>query len=132
MRDILFRGKSKKTGQWLRGSLVEGIFTSADGDLMYIIDSKELSTCNTWVAVALKMDELEVENKSVGQATGINDIDGELIYGGMTVNQRSVSPGDKDIDFTGIVTFEEGSWWIESLNDSVRLFSEDRENRIIE
>ena len=133
MREILFRGKSKKTGQWLVGSLVEGIFTSAEGDLMYIVDPRELTTCNTWAEVAVKMDELEVENNSIGQSTDINDMDGNLIFEGMIVNQKSVSPGDKeDRDFTGIVTFDEGCWWIESLNDAVRLFSEDRENKIIE
>lgn len=132
MREILFRGKSKKTGQWLVGSLVEGIFTSADGDLMYIVDPRELTTCNTWEEVAMKMDELEVENKSVGQSTDINDINGNLIFEGMTVNQKSVSPEDEDVDFTGIVTFDEGCWWIESLHDAIRLFSEDRENEIID
>lgn len=116
MRDIFFRGKGLETDIWFYGGFSKEY--NKDGeDEFYIVDAPCL---------------IPVKKETVGQFTGIYDIDGERIWEGMTVNQRSVSPGDEDIDFTGIVTFKEGSWWIESLNDSVRLFSEDRENRIIE
>lgn len=115
-RDIIFRGKGIKDDVWFYGGYTTD--WNAEGeDNFYIVDTPYL---------------IPVKKETVGQFTGIYDIDGERIWEGMTVNQKSVSPGDEDVDFTGTVTFEEGCWLIQSLNDSVILFSEDRENRIIE
>lgn len=115
-RYISFRGKGIDTDIWFYGGYTKE-YNNDGEEKFYIVDAPFL---------------IPVKKETVGQCTGINDMDGECIWEGMAVNQKSVSPGDKDIDFTGTVTFNEGCWWIESLNDAVRLFSEDRENKIID
>lgn len=131
-REILYRGKSKVTNEWLYGSLLTGLFTSSDGDLMYIVDVNKMNY-DCWEDIAEQIEELEVDTNTIGQFTECNDIDGNRIFEGMTVNQRSVLIGDEDIDITGVVEFTEGSWLITDYikQESINLWSEHRENRII-
>jgi uncharacterized phage protein (TIGR01671 family) len=117
MREILFRGKDI-SDCWHYGDL--HVDTLELEDKYYI---------NSRISVA-DPDFIEVQENSVGQYTGINDINGNMIFEGMEVHQLGTVTGD-DTDFTGIVVFDEGCWWIDNSKDAVRLWSETAENTII-
>lgn len=132
MRNIIFRGKSKITGEWLYGSLINNMFYSTDSNLCYIVDCNKLDY-DCWADITEQLDDLEVINGTIGQYTEQNDIDGNEIYEGMIVNQKSVLVGDNEnIDFTGYVRLLEGCWLIDNGKNVIPLWSEHRENKIIE
>lgn len=64
-------------------------------------------------------------------SSGKKDIAGREIYEGFIVNRVGEIPGDEEI--TGIVVFDEYSWWIENKKEqrAVRLFSETGVDRVI-
>ena len=70
MRTIRFRGKSKKTGEWLYGDLVrnvEGVFA--------IVPPFEISMNNYY-------GNYEVDKETIGQFTGLCDESGKAVYEG--------------------------------------------------
>ncbi|KEI92644.1 YopX family protein [Clostridium botulinum] len=120
MRDIMFRGKDK-LGNWHYGSLHMDITT---GSYKCHINSR-ISVDNP--------EFIEVDRETVGQMTDSNDIDGNPIWEGDLVTQKSVLIGDNEnIDFTGYVKFSEGQWLIDNAETAIPLWSEHRENKIIE
>ena len=120
MRQILFRGKDKQ-GNWHYGSLHVDCIKEAD---KYYINS----------AIDIENPKfVEVTKLSVGQITDSVDTDGNDIYEGDLVNQKAVLIGDnKNVNFTGYVRFIEGHWVIDNGKNSIPLWSEHRENKIIE
>ena len=70
MITIRFRGKSKKTGEWLYGDLVrnvEGVFA--------IVPPFEISMNNYY-------GNYEVDKETIGQFTGLYDESGKAVYEG--------------------------------------------------
>lgn len=120
MRYIMFRGKDK-LGNWHYGYFHTDTITSED---KYYINSR-ISADNP--------EFIEVIKETVGQITDSVDIDGNPIWESNLVNQRSVLLGDNEnIDFTGYVKFIEGQWVIDNGENAIPLWSEHRENKIIE
>lgn len=132
-RDITFRGKSKTTGEWLYGSLINGLFCSPDGNIAYILDVNNMNY-NSWEDIIAQIDKCEVILSTVGQDTEINDVDGDRIYEGMIVHQKSVLVGSPNIDFTGEVKFYDGVWFIDNFikQEAVPLFNETCEVKVFE
>lgn len=64
-------------------------------------------------------------------SSGKKDVAGREIYEGFIVNRVGEIPGDEEI--TGIVVFDEYSWWIENKQElrAVPLFSETAIDRVI-
>ena len=125
-RRVVFRGRSRTTGEWLYGCLVGGLFCSCDNDLLYIIDSNKRNY-NSWQDIIEHMDEFEVVNNTVGQLTNITDIHGEDIWEKYLVFQRSLYE-DEDFNITGVVAFAKGQWCIFSPEGESPLWSENRIN----
>ena len=83
MRAIRFRGKSKRTGEWLYGDLVRNV----EGAIA-IVPPFEITTNNY-------CDRYEVEPETVGQFTGYVDENGTDIYEGDIVEGRlSINPAE--------------------------------------
>ena len=115
MRNILFRGKhihalscnEHLDGTWVYGYYIgDGYILTEDGEML-------------------------VDKDSVGQMTDSNDINGNSIWEGDLVNQKSVLFDDEDVDFTGYVAFIEGRWMIDNGEEAIPLWSEHRENRVM-
>ncbi len=86
MRDILFRGKRKDNGEWVEGSLLYRIILSptpeiSDESTIYLIVEQTFDGC-----------EYDVVPESIGQFTGIFDINGHKIFEGDAVQLNDNPP----------------------------------------
>ena len=97
MREILFRGKRTKTGEWVTGSLWHH---TEKASLIY---SNELDN-KTWVLP-----------KTVGQFTGMTDKNGKKIFEGDIVKAERICNG---LYWTGCVVWWHGCFAIQGIKDS--------------
>ena len=70
MRDILFRGKRKDNGEWVYGYYVEAEKLDKSGTEYFIIEKSADGASNAVIP------------KTVGQCTGLEDKNGNLIFDG--------------------------------------------------
>ncbi len=118
-REILFRGQDNRRN-WHYGYLHINTIVSED---KYYINSR---------CYADNPNFIEVIPETVGQMTDSTDINGNNIFEGDIVNQKSVLFGDEELNFTGKVIFAEGAWVIDNGSDCIPLWSEHRENKIVD
>ena len=83
MREILFRGKSLETGEWVEGSLVHRTKFYGDPDDRYFIIYNGEFHCDYY-------DVVEVDPKTVGQYTGLCDRNGKKIFEGDVVKYEII------------------------------------------
>lgn len=120
MREMLFRGQDKNRN-WHYGYIHANTILEED---KYYINSRYYVDNPKYI---------EVIKETVGQLTDSVDINGNQIFEGDLVNQKSVLVGDNEnIDFTGYVRFSEGMWVIDNGKNAIPLWSEHRENKILE
>jgi uncharacterized phage protein (TIGR01671 family) len=117
-RSIKFRGKSKETGQWVYGGLVQ--VSSAGSLAIATLDNKG----------HLKLHE--IIKKTEGQYSGLNDRNDREIYDTDICNAEEMLfplSGTR----TGIVKYHDGSFLLENMDgkDGDYLFSETAETTVI-
>ena len=111
MRTIRFRGKSKKTGEWLYGDLVrnvEGVFA--------IVPPFEISMNNYY-------GNYEVDKETIGQSIGLYDENEREIYEGDIVDwvffYMDCNGGAVECDtiVTGIIEWHQGGFILKVINN---------------
>ena len=112
IENIKFRGKSKKTGEWLYGDLVrnvEGTFA--------IVPPFEISMNNY-------CENYEVDVETIGQSTGLYDENGSEIYEGDIVDWTFFYTGNYnggavecDTIVTGIIEWYQGGFILKVINN---------------
>lgn len=90
-KEYIFRGKDKKTGEWVCGSLLE-----FHGFQIFDL------TLKAWVPV---------NGDTIGQYTGVCDDNGKMIF------EYDWIRDPKNIDRTGIVVFCDGTYYVR-INDT--------------
>lgn len=107
-REILFRGRSVKTGRWIWGSLIQ------NGQYDYAIyDGNEHSDS----------DGEEVEEDTIGQYTGINDRKGHRIFEGDIVKfhyfyqslGENLGAQESEQEIIGKIVWGEFGWSIDAI-----------------
>ena len=97
MREILFRGKRTDNGEWVYGSLIDGIA----GAVPVIV-----TTPNVDDSFKLEFDYDHVYPETVGQYTGLKDKNGKKIFEGDIIKSHYCNA--KKADFVEQVVFHNG------------------------
>ena len=82
MREILFRGKSIKTGQWVEGFFVNCCSTYDDPDTDRVAEIVEVNADRIYKGEYRAIDTYPVDPETVGQFTGFVDKNGNKIFEG--------------------------------------------------
>lgn len=104
MREILFRGKLPDTGEWVEGYVVKGRLT-------YILTAENIHYMSVSVMGHASVDVLPVKPETVGQYTGLKDVNGKRIFEGDIVEGEYFD----DEDGYGIIQWNDGAF--EIVND---------------
>lgn len=109
MRPILFRGKDKISGNWIIGDLIHwvGYYKEDSVYILPIIGNLAYTTnCKP-------LDCVEVIPETVGQYTGLDDINGVKIFEGDRITRINTYRKRE----TGIARFNSGCFCVERLGD---------------
>ena len=117
MRQPKFRGVSKETNKWIYGF---GWFET-DYTEIYL---QELEQTNQDALFFTDFGYVHYHIDSMGQYTGVNDINNAEIFEGDIVKREFIAGFSINEDFIGEVKMLEGQWVIDNGQDAIPLWSE--------
>lgn len=118
MREYIFHGKCKRTGEWVDGNLILMHYLNLDGESEDVI------------AIQTYSNSYEVYEESVGQYTGFDEwmlddvsrdaklYEGDIVevWGNREIYGSNWSQYDGKVKFRGVIVFEYGEWRIKFKN----------------
>ena len=118
MREILFRGKSIKTNQWIYGGFhiwEKRQVCALSNDSLKVDEISYVITVNSFADwnMPRTMQAVEVIADTVGQYTGLTDRNGRKIFEGDIVNILT-----ENEEF-GIITYDDGGFFVDASTFSV-------------
>ena len=132
-REILFRGQTKN-GIWHYGDLLKREVSGTDDCIFTIVEYSPVEQLkNERYRESGPIMAAIVKAETVGQYTGINDIEGERIFEGDYVKWSDAGVLGGQGEIHGTVVFLEGQWWVQPAGKwPVPLFCETAEIKVLE